>query len=142
MAKAGQVQWQPISQMPLIASMISTSLAETREHLDTLHKAKDRPYVLDDAIIDRIERAHTEQMEFVGIYGQQISHWRAEKPSPARVSELDRMDTQNQQLRDITKAVLDLAGDLRKGTINKVLGMSDLELGIQTLLGTPMSGKR
>ncbi len=52
------------------------------------------------------------------------------------------MDTQNQQLRDITKAVLDLAGDLRKGTINKVLGMSDLELGIQTLLGTPLSGKR
>jgi hypothetical protein len=51
------------------------------------------------------------------------------------------MDTQNQQLREITKAVLDLVGELRKGTINKVLGMSDLALGVQTLLGTPLSGK-
>jgi hypothetical protein len=142
MAKDEPVNWQPISQMPLIASMISTSLAETREHLDTLTKAKDRPHVLDDATIDRVEQVHTEQMEFVGIYAQQISRWRAEKPSPARVTELDRLETQNQQLQELTKAVLDLAGNLRKGTIDRVLGMSDLELSIQTLLGTPLSGRR
>jgi hypothetical protein len=94
MAKEEPVNWQPISQMRLIASMISTSLAETREHLGTLTKAKDRPHVLDDATIDRVKQVHTEQMEFVGIYAQQISRWRAEKPSPARISELDRMETQ------------------------------------------------
>ena len=142
MAKEEPVNWQPISQMPLIASMISTSLVETREHLGTLTKAKDRPHVLDDATIDRVEQVHAEQMEFVTIYTQQISRWRAEKPSPARISELDRMDTQNQQLREVTKAVLDLADDLRQGTIDRVLAMSDFELGIQTLLGTPLSGSR
>jgi hypothetical protein len=142
MAKEEPVNWQPISQMPLIASMISTSLVETREHLGTLTKAKDRPHVLDDATIDRVEQVHAEQMEFVTIYTQQISRWRAEKPSPARISELDRMDTQNQQLREVTKAVLDLADDLRQGTIDRVLAMSDFELGLQTLLGTPLSGRR
>jgi hypothetical protein len=81
-------------------------------------------------------------MEFVDIYGQQISRRRAEQPSPARIRELDRMDSQNRQLRDATKAVLDLAGELRKGTIDRVLGMSDLELGLQTLLGTTLSGRR
>jgi hypothetical protein len=124
------VNWQPISQIPLIASMISTSLTETREHPGTLTKAKDRPHVLDDATIDRVEQVHTEQMEFVGIYSQQIARWRTEKLPSAQVSELDRMDTQNQQLREATKAVLDLAGELRKGTIDRVLGMSDLELGL------------
>jgi hypothetical protein len=142
MAKEEPVNWQPISQMPLIASMISTSLVETREHLGTLTKAKDRPHVLDDATIDRVEQVHAEQMEFVTIYTQQISRWRAEKPSPARISELDRMDTQNQQLREVTKAVLDLADDLRQGTIDRVLATSDFELGLQTLLGTPLSGSR
>ncbi len=142
MAKEEPVNWQPISQMRLIASMISTSLAETREHLGTLTKAKDRPHVLDDATIDRVKQVHTEQMEFVGIYAQQISRWRAEKPSPARISELDRMETQNQHLQEVTKAVLDLADELRKGTIDRVLGMSDFELGLQTLLGTPLSGRR
>jgi hypothetical protein len=47
MPKANQVNWQPISQMPLISSMIDTSLNDTREHLGTLSKAKDRPYVLE-----------------------------------------------------------------------------------------------
>ena len=117
--------------------MISTSLTETREHLGTLTKAKDRPHVLDDATIDRVEQVHTEQMEFVGIYSQQIARWRAEKLPPAQVSELDRMDTQNQQLREVTKSVLDVANELRKGTIDWVLGMSDLELGLQALLQTP-----
>jgi len=142
MAKAEPVNWQPISQMPLIASMIATSLADTQEHLGTLAEARNRPHALDDATIDRVEQVHTEQMEFIGIYGQQITRWRAEQPSSARISELDRMDSQNQQLRDVTKAVLDLAGELRKGTIDRVLGMSDLELGLQTLLGTMLSGRR
>jgi hypothetical protein len=142
MAKAVPVNWQPISQMPLIASMIATSLADTQEHLGTLAEATNRPHILDDDAIDRVEQVHAEQMEFVDIYGQQIGRWRAEQPSPARIRELDRMDAQNQQLRDATKAVLDLARELRKGTIDRVLGMSDLELGLHTLLGTTRSGRR
>ena len=55
MPKTNQVNWQPISQMPLIGGMIDTSLNDTREHLGTLSKAKDRPHVLDDATIDRVE---------------------------------------------------------------------------------------
>jgi len=142
MAKAESVNWQPISQMPLIASMISASLADTQEHLGTLAEARNRPRVLGDATIDRVEQVHAEQMEFVDIYGQQISRWRAEQPSPARIRELDRMDAQNRQLRDATKAVLDLAGELRKGAVDRVLGMSDLELGLQTILGTTLPGRR
>jgi hypothetical protein len=121
--------------MPLISSMIDTSLNDTREHLGTLGEAKNRPHVLDDATIDRVEQVHAEQMEFVDIYTQQISRWRNEKPSAAQARELDRLDEQNQQLRGVTAEVLALAGELRKGTIERVLGMSDLELGLQYLLG-------
>ena len=46
-----QVIWQPISQMMLIASMIDTSLDDTREHLATLTKARATPHVLDDGTI-------------------------------------------------------------------------------------------
>ena len=86
MPKTNQVNWQPISQMPLIASMIDGSLNDTREHLGTLSKAKDRPHVLDDATIDRVEQVHTEQMDYVEIYTQQISRWRNEKPSAAQAA--------------------------------------------------------
>jgi len=141
MPNANQVHWQPISQMPLISSMIDTSLNDTREHLGTLRKAKDRPHVLDDATIDRVEQVHTEQMDYVEIYSQQISRWRTEKPSASQARELDRMEEQNQQLRRVTADVLALASELRKGTIDRVLGMSDLELGLQYLLGRQSSGR-
>jgi hypothetical protein len=84
--------------------------------------------VLDDATIDRVEQVHTEQMDYVEIYTQQISRWRKAKPSAAQARELDRMDSQNQQLRALTADVLALASELREGTIERVLGMSDLEL--------------
>jgi hypothetical protein len=141
MPKADQVNWQPISQMPLVANMIDTSLNETREHLGTLSKAKDRPHVLDDATIDRVEQVHTEQMAYVEIYGQQIGRWRKEKPSAAQARELDRMDNQNRQLRAVTADVLALAGELRNGAIERILGMSDLELGLQYLLGKQASNR-
>jgi hypothetical protein len=137
-----QVNWQPISQIMLIASMIDTSLDDTREHLATLTKAKARPHVLDDATIDRVERVHTEQMELVAIYTQQISRWRDENPSTSQTRTLDRMATQNQQLRDVTADVLALARELRKGTIERVLTMSDVELGLQSLLGNLPTAKR
>jgi hypothetical protein len=142
MPNANPVNWQPISQMKLIASMIDDALGDTREHLQALTRARARPHVLDDATIDRVEQVHTEQMEFVDIYTQQIARWRTEKPSSAQTRELDRMQEQNQQLHVVTADVLALASELRKGTIDRVLAMTDLELGLQALLGTNPSGRR
>ena len=141
MPKTNQVNWQPISQMRLIASMIDTSLNDTREHLGTLTEAKDRPHVLDDATIGRVEQVHAEQMDYVEIYTQQISRWRNEHLSAAQASELDRMDKQNQRLRALTADILALASELRNGTIERVLEMSDLELGLQYLLGKQSSNR-
>jgi uncharacterized protein YhaN len=61
--------------------------------------------------------------------------------SAAQSSELDRMHEQNQQLRGVTAEVLALASELRKGTIERVLAMSDLELGLQHLLGRQSSDR-
>ena len=136
------VNWQPIREMPLIARMIDGALDDTREHLKTLGEARLRPHVLDDATIDRAEQVHAEQMEFVDIYAQQISRWRTGKPSADQTRELDRMEAQNQQLRAATADVFALAAELRKGTIERVMGMSDLELGLQALLGSRGPGRR
>ena len=66
------VNWQPISEMPLIAGMIDESIKDTRAFIKTLTEARysKRPHVMDDATVDRIDRVHTEKPEFVGIYAQ------------------------------------------------------------------------
>ena len=128
------VNWQPISQMPLVASMIDGALSDTRDHLETLTKARDRPHVLDDAIIDRVERVHNEQLAFVDIYAEQLRRWCTERPSAAQQQELERLEVQNQRLRQVTTDVLVLAAELRKSTIERIMERSDLELGLQALL--------
>jgi len=136
------VNWQPIREMPLIARMIDDALNDTSDHLETLFETRMRPHVLDDATIDRVEQVHNEQLQFVDIYAQQISRWRTEKPSTDQTRELDRMEAQNGQLRAATADVLALAGELRKGTIERVMGVSDVELGLQALLGSRLPSRR
>ena len=137
MPSSEPVNWQPISQMPLVASMIDGALNDTAEHIQTLTKARTRPHVLDDTTIDRVERVHGEQLEFVDVYAEQLRRWRDEGPSAAQRRELDRLEEQNRRLRHVTTEVLALAHELRKGTIDRIMAMSDLELGLQALLGMP-----
>lgn len=134
MSHSGPVNWQPISAMPLIARMIDQSLEDTREQIETFTEALARPHVLDDATIDRIiDRVYGEQMDFVNIYAEQIGRWRNERPSDHQARDLDRMEEQNRQLRDTTTAVLALSRDLRKGTIERIMEKSDIELGLEAL---------
>lgn len=139
MASSDPVNWQPISQMPLIAGMIDGAVDDTAEHLRTLAEVRARPHALDDATIDRIERVHDEQLEFVAIYAEQLRRWRADQPGTAQLRELERLIAQNDRLRQLTADVLALAQELRQGTIERIMAMSDLELGLQTLLRTPPS---
>ena len=106
-----------------------------------MSKAKDWPQCSTPPPSIGWKQVHAEQMDYVEIYTQQISRWRNEKPSAAQSRELHRMDEQNQQLRGVTAEVLALASKLRKGTIERVLGMSDLELGLQYLLGRQSSDR-
>jgi hypothetical protein len=136
MPHADPVSWQPISAIPLIASMIDSALDDTREHIATLAQARTCPHVLDDATIDRVEQVHAEQLELVNIYAQQLRRWRTERPTPDQARGLDRMEEQNRQLRAVTADVLALARELRPGTIDRIMEVSDLELGLQALLGS------
>jgi hypothetical protein len=52
------------------------------------------------------------------------------------------MEEQNRQLRAVTMEVLALAGELRKGSIDRIMGMSDIELGLQALRGNRSSSRR
>jgi hypothetical protein len=117
------------------------ALSDTADHLQTLTKARAQPHVLDDATIDRVERVHREQLQFVDIYAEQLRRWLGQGPSAARRQELDRLEEKNRNLRQVTTEVLTLATELRKGTIDRITAMIDLELGLQALLGTLPPGR-
>src|SRR5271166_471155 len=103
MPSSEHVNWQPISQMSLVASMIDSALNDTADHIRTLTEARARPHTLGDATIDRVERVHGEQLEFVAIFAEQLRRWRDEGPSAAQRQELDRLE---ERLRQVTTEVL------------------------------------
>jgi hypothetical protein len=51
------------------------------------------------------------------------------------------LEEQSQQLRGVTADVLALVSELRKGTVERVLGMNDLELGIRAVPANRPSGR-
>ena len=126
--------WQPLTALPLIASLIDGELADGQEHHATLLSVRDRPYVLDDATVERTIKLHAEQRDFLGVFAEQLARWRHEQPSFAQRRELDRLEGQLERLRAVLTAILELAEEIKQGTIERVLAKSDLELGLEALL--------
>lgn len=79
--------WQPITALPLIASLIDGELADGQEHHATLLSVRDRPHVLDDATIERSITLHTGQRDFLGVFVEQLARWRHESSPPTRNAE-------------------------------------------------------
>lgn len=127
--------WQPISMLPKIAELIDGELADAEEHHTTLLQVRDRPHVLDDATVQRSIKLHTEQLEFLWVFQEQLVHWRQTGLKPHERKEIDRLSVQLGRLHTVLADILVLADELRQGTIDKVLAKSDLEMGIDALRG-------
>ena len=125
--------WQPLTALPLIASLIDGELADGQEHHATLRSVRDRPYVLDDATVERSIKLHAEQRDFLGVFAEQLARWRNERPTDAQCRELDRLEGQLERLRKVLSDILALAEELQQGTIERVLARGDLELGLEAL---------
>ena len=136
-------QWQPLSALAQIARDIDEQFANTREQYDTLLDARDRPHVLDDAIVTRFIRLITDELEFLPVYREQLARWYKVRPNSMQFLELDRLTHQLDLWSEVLGKQLVLAQEISAGTIEKVLAKSDMELGIEALLRmtSPPNGK-
>ncbi len=65
-------QWQSISALPTTGSVIDEMLVNAEKHYKTIHEAKGRPHVFDDALVARIVQIHTDQLDnhWVKVYAE------------------------------------------------------------------------
>jgi hypothetical protein len=134
MTDATGPNWQPINMLPKIAGIIDGELADAEEHHATLLQVRDKPHVLDDATLERSIKLHTEQLEFLWVFREQLDRWRQAGPAPRECQEIDRLSEQLERLNTVLTNILALADELKEGTIDKVLAKSDLELRIEAML--------
>ena len=127
--------WQPISALPMIASMIRETLENTEDQYQTLQEAEDKPHVLNDDLVDRVIRLYTLQAEDVELFAQQLARWQKAGLTPPQQQEVEALSAQVQRLREVGTAILALAAKLKEGTIERVLEKSDVELALEVLSG-------
>ena len=99
-----------------------------------LLKARPKPFVLDDATIAETKRVNGEGLEWCDVYDRQLERWRSERLTGAQQGEVARLQGVSGELRVELTRILELADELGRGTIERQLAKSDLELGLERLL--------
>ncbi len=132
---------RPISFLPTYTELIIGELAQTEEQYASFAAAGDRravahkPHVLDDAIVDRAVKLYEDQLSFIPLHEQQLNWWLSENITDAQRSQVEDLLARLPALREKTEALLALLAELKQGTIDRILEMSDEELGWKFLRG-------
>ncbi|MBN1485177.1 MAG: hypothetical protein JXA37_10675 [Chloroflexia bacterium] len=80
-------------------------------------------------------RFYTEQRDDSWILEGQLAHWKELDLDAAQRREIGRLEGQLARNKEAIEAVLALAEELKEGTVEKMLGKDDAELGLEWLLG-------
>ena len=134
MTESDEPQWQPLSQLPFIASIIDGQLSDVEEQWETLQEGRSRPHVFDDTLVDRIERVFGGMLEDHWLWPEQLHRWSQLRLNTTQKTEIERLKGQADKLKATLEQILAFAKEIRPGTIDAVLKKSDLELGLEMLL--------
>ncbi|MBF0234025.1 MAG: hypothetical protein HQK65_13455 [Desulfamplus sp.] len=131
-----QPNWQPISFLPKLAEMIDVGLEDAEETLQGFAE-KHRLPVFDDHTVKRMFNAYTEQKELLGIYDTQLKIWQESQCQikQEQATEISRLQGQMVKLKKVNGKLLSITAQLQGNTIETVMGKSDVELGLEVLLG-------
>jgi hypothetical protein len=126
---------QPIAMLPTIAKLIDGSFAAAQEHYATLSKGRAKPHVLDDATLSRSEQVIGEDLEWIEVYESQLDRWQTLPLTAHQRAEVRRLAGELGPWRAIVKMTLELAAELKHGTIDAIMRTDDAQLGLEVLLG-------
>jgi hypothetical protein len=128
MSDNGTASFQPLSELARIARGIDEQLDNTRELYEHLCAGRERPHLLDDAMLERVLRHVADQVQFLPVYREQLATWYQSQPTAEQYIQLDRVTHQLDQWEALLRQQRDLADGFSAGTIDKMMALSDEEL--------------
>jgi hypothetical protein len=129
------IHWLPLSKLPLFTTLVDGILQDTKDMYPLLLQAKDKPWVMDDATIDRTIRLYTERLGMLPTHTEQIARWRKERLTSAQKLELDRLEKATVETQELVQRILDMATAMQAYTIDKILAKEPGELALDVLSG-------
>ncbi len=135
MTSRGEPRPQPIGMLPTIARLIDDGLADTSEQYASLLKARSKPWMLDDALVNRSKRVNGEALVWCGVYDQQLKRWLGQRLTLAQRREVVRLQDVQRDQRRVLNEILALLDELAANTIDCQLAKSDTQLGLEYPFG-------
>lgn len=126
---------RPISFLPALTEVIIGSLAQTEEQNESFTATRHKPHVLDDTIVDRAIWLYEEQLTSIPLHERQLNWWLADEITDAQRYQVKDLQARLPQLKTQTEALLSLLAELKQGTIDRILEMSDEELALKVMRG-------
>jgi len=127
--------WQPISMIPMIASIIDGEVENFEDLYKNLCEARKKPHVMDDITVDRAISNHKRYLEEAWVYDEQITRWKKENLTGEQRREIERLAGQMVKYRKMCEEIIAVSEEIKKGTINRIPEMSEEELTMAVLSG-------
>jgi len=126
---------RPISFLPALTEVIIGSMDQTEEQYKSFAAARHKPHVLDDTIVDRAIWLYEEQLTSIPLHERQLNWWLVDDITDAQRYQVQDLRAKLPPLREKTEELLALLVELKAGTIDRILEMSDEELALKVLRG-------
>ncbi len=121
--------------IPMIASIIDGEVENFEDLYKNLCEARKKPHVMDDITVDRAINNHRKYLEEAWVYDEQITRWKKENLTGEQRREIEMLAGQMVKYRKMCEEIIAVSEEIKKGTINRIVEMSDEELAIAVLSG-------
>lgn len=128
-----QPQYHPIENLWLISQAIKGSLQQAKDLTKVLKEAEHQPYVLNDSLVNRAIKQYQEGLEFIPIYREQLRRWQELKLTDSQAPLVAELQKEVENMQVLYTDGLAMSKKMSELTIDKVMGMSDLELALKVL---------
>ena len=135
-----QPTWQPVAAVGMLTSVVAEQLEHTRAQLALMEQARpSRPdaRILDDHTVSETLRVYGQMADdYRDLFAEQGRRWQAETTLTATSrAQVDAYIELVEHQRRALDEILALTREIQGRTIEKIMAKSDLELGIEALLG-------
>lgn len=128
-------RFHPITVLPTITAALDEMVDDAEIQFKNLDDARDKPYVLDDATVERVIRCYSEQRTYVPLYKEQLARWAKLDLTGEQRCEVTRLQSQIEDLDHILSDILTLAQEFKDNTIEKLMAKDDAEVALDVLTG-------
>jgi len=125
--------FHPLSMLPTILMVLKGQLEFSKEQRINMKAVANKPYVLDDEIINRFLKLYGEQNEYIGIFLEQCERWKKQSPNRRQQEQIRQVENCNKELLGVNAEILSIISQCKDHTINKILEKDALELGCDVL---------